>query len=115
MGRLEMKKFFFYSSYRKNAVVAGVVFCQIDLIFIALYAGFIDQCRDFCASHEQDSESVLVQYTRFFAICNTVDIAFCWSLVFFGVHESSPTNTEEQCEILDKNLTENENIDGISL
>ena len=102
---------FFYSSYRKNAVIAGAIFSQIALVVLAFYAGFIDRCRDFCVSQEADSESVLVRYMRFFAICNTIDIVFCWSLVFFGVHESSPTNTEEEREIHDKKLTENENIE----
>jgi len=103
-------KSFFYSSYRKNAVIAGAIFSQIVLVLLAFYAGFIDQRRKFCASDEQDSESVLVQYTRAFAIFNTIDFVFCWSLVFSGVHKSSPTNTEEECEIHDKNLIENENI-----
>jgi len=74
---------------------------------------FIDQCRDFCTSHEQDSESILVQYSMWFAIGTAVDVVFSWLLVFFGVHESSPTNTPEECEIHDRNLTQNENIQYI--
>jgi len=52
-----------------------------------------------------------VRCIRFLATCNTIDIVFCWSLFFFGVHESSPTNTEEEREIHNKKLTENENIE----
>jgi len=105
-------KSFFYSTYKKNAVIAGAMFSKIVLVLLAFYAGFINQCRDFCASHEQDSssESILVQYTVVFAICTTIEIVFAWLMVCFGVHESSPANTEEECEFHDRNLTENENI-----
>jgi len=106
-------KSFFYSSYRKNAVIAGAMFSKIVLVIVAFYAGFINQCRDFCASHEQDSESILVQYIMVFAISTTIENVFSWLMVLFGVHESSPTNTEEECEIHDTNLTENENIEYI--
>jgi len=102
---------FFYSSYRKNAVIACALFIQIVLVFLAFYAGFIDRCRDYCVSHEEDSEAVLERYIRFYVICNTIDIVFCWSLFFCGVHESSPTNTEEEREVHDRKLTENQNLE----
>ena len=94
-------------------MIAGAMFSKIALVLLAFYAGFIDRCQDFCASREQDSESILAQYTMFFAIGTTIEIVFSWLMVFFVVHESSPTNTEEEREIHDQNLTENENIEYI--
>jgi len=103
-------KSFFYSSQRKNAVIAGAMFSKIVLVLLAFYAGYIDRCRDFCASHEQDSESILVLYAEVFTIGTTIEIVFTWLMIFFGIHESSPTNSPEECEIHDQKLTENENI-----
>jgi len=110
--RSEMRTFF-YTSRRKNVVIAGAVFSKIVLLVLASYIAFIDQCRDFCTSHEQDSESILVEFSTWFAIGTAVDIVASWLLVFFGVHESSPTNNPQECEIHDRNLTQNKNIEYI--
>jgi len=104
---------FLYTNRRKNAAIAGAMFSKIVLVLLAFYAGAIDQCRDFCASHEQDAGGILVQYTLFFSTGTMVVVVFSWLIVCFWVHESSSTTTAEECEIHDQNLTENENIQYI--
>jgi hypothetical protein len=104
---------FFYTSNKKNAVVAGAMFSKIILIFLALYALFIRRCRDLCASTEQDSESVFVQYMAIFAIGTTIELVFSWGMILFGVHENSPTRTEEECITHDRKLTENQYVQYI--
>jgi len=83
---------------------------KFSLLLLASYAAFIDRCRDFCDSHEEDSEAILLQYCLWFSIGTAVDIVFSWLLIFFGVHESSPTNTERECQIHDHKLTQNDNV-----
>jgi len=99
-----------YSSPRKNAVLAGATVSRAAPVLLALYAGFVNQCRDFCASGAEDAESVLVQYTRLFVIVNTVDMLFCWSLLCLCVREGSPTDTAAERAVHDKNVSDSESM-----
>ena len=104
---------FLYSSNKKNAVIAAATISKIILTFLALYAGFIDQCRNFCVSSNEYSESVLVRYMQTFAIFTSIEIVFSWGMVLYGVHESSDIDSKQQVENHDRNLTENVSVQYI--